>query len=129
LIRRWDHKKLDPTLGYPTLDEENGTLLINEGDWLMLEDGVQICFDQASGEDKIHNYRTGDYWLIPARTATGDIEWPRFEEDPLSVPLSVPPHGVEHHYAPLAVISVDSDGTVQIKEDCRLRIDQVGGTV
>jgi hypothetical protein len=125
LIRRWDHKKLDPTLGYPTLDEENGTLLINEGDWLMLEDGVQICFDQASGEDKIHNYRTGDYWLIPARTATGDIEWPRFEEDP----LSVPPHGVEHHYAPLAVISVDSDGTVQIKEDCRLRIDQVGGTV
>jgi hypothetical protein len=36
--------------------------------WLDLEDGVQIQFSDG-GE-----YLTGDYWLIPARVATGGDE-------------------------------------------------------
>jgi hypothetical protein len=47
------------------------------------------------------HYRTGDYWLIPARVATNDIEWP-------SVTEGVLPHGIEHHYAPLAILTKDN---------------------
>ena len=35
-----------------------------------LEDGVQIEFDGGT-------FGVGDYWLIPARTLTGKVEWPR----------------------------------------------------
>jgi Family of unknown function (DUF6519) len=56
--------------------------------WIDLEDGVQIQFS-AGGE-----YRTGDYWLIPARVATGNVEWP--QDDDLN-PQPLPPHGIEHH--------------------------------
>jgi len=38
--------------------------------------------------------------LIPTRTATGDVEWP----GEVGQPEARPPHGVEHHYAPLAVV-------------------------
>ena len=40
-------------------------------------------------------YRSGDYWLIPARTATADIEWPAGK--------ALSPHGIEHHYCRIAV--------------------------
>jgi len=64
--------------------------------WIDLEDGVQIQFS-AGGE-----YRTGDYWLIPARVATGNVEWP--QDDDLN-PQPLPPHGIEHHYALLGSAS------------------------
>lgn len=94
---------------------QNGAALIVEGigdnKWLILEDGIRIQFQNDA------TYRTGDYWLIPARTATGEVEWPSSEDNP----LSVPPHGIEHHYAPLAVISVGADGTILEEniDDCR----------
>jgi len=53
-------------------------------------------------------YKTGDYWLIPARVATGDVEWP----GAASTPVSLPPHGIEHHYAPLAILEIDNKGTI-----------------
>ena len=61
--------------------------------WLALEDGIQIQFQPGGA------YRTGDYWLIPARTETGDVQWPRDGNGP----VARPPDGIEHHYAPLAV--------------------------
>jgi hypothetical protein len=61
--------------------------------WLDLEDGVQIQFE-AGGE-----YRSGDYWLIPARVETGDILWPPPGQGDAALA-----HGVQHYYAPLAVI-------------------------
>jgi Family of unknown function (DUF6519) len=64
--------------------------------WLNLENGVQIQFF-SGGE-----YRTGDYWLIPARVATGTVEWP--QADDLNPP-PLPPHGTEHHYALLGFAS------------------------
>ena len=63
-------------------------------------------------------YRTGDYWLIPARTATGDVEWPRNDK---KEPIAVEPHGVEHHYAPLAYAILNSDGKVDNDKIADLR--------
>src|SRR4029077_10931314 len=72
LLRRWDQKAGNPKKG--GLEMRNGAALIREGvadaDWLMLEDGVQIQFVKT---DPPSHFSTGDYWLIPARTATGDV--------------------------------------------------------
>ena len=99
-LRRWDH--------FETEDvelEDDGTILIQEtgigvsdadATWISLEDGIQIRFAEG-GE-----YRTGDYWLIPARVASGNIEWPALESDAfVSLTPQIAPHGVVHHYAPL----------------------------
>jgi hypothetical protein len=125
LLRRWDHKAGKPKNGGRTLQAD--AAILQEGAWLTLEDGVQIQFQKTeSAEDGVqilfqktesaeNRYRTGDYWLIPARTATGDVEWP----GPVGKPEAVPPHGVEHHYAPLAIIYVDNSGKVTRKHDLR----------
>ena len=85
-------------------------------DWIDLEDGVQVSF--VAG-----HYRTGDYWHFPARTATTDLEsgniaWPQTA----GAPDALAPHGVDHHYCPLALVDVASgDGapTVTVVADCR----------
>lgn len=106
ILRRWDHKS--------DLKDDGAVPLVEAGadgrEWLTLEDGVQIQF-QPGGE-----YRTGDYWLIPARTATSDVEWPRDKD---GNPQSRPPRGIEHHYAPLALVSVKSGGTIDRIDDLR----------
>jgi hypothetical protein len=79
--------------------------------WIALEGGIQVHF--AAG-----NYRMGDYWLIPARTATGEIEWPPFQV-PNATPLPQPPAGVHHHYCRLALIQLGANGNLQVVEDCR----------
>ncbi len=118
LMRRWDHKGLDPTLGYPKLADD-GALILVEDNWLLLEDGIQIYFESAA-EGKPHSYLTGDYWLIPARTDTGGIEWP----GPRNAPESRPPLGVYHSYAPIAFVSSQQEGRMAIT-DCRLEINQL----
>ena len=105
-LRRWDQKK------------EGGVIHIREGneepDWIDLEYGIQIQFLKT---DPAAVYQTGDYWLIPARTTTGDVEWPRTADDN---PDAVLPHGVVHHYAPLAIINVNGD-KVSVPKDGDLR--------
>jgi hypothetical protein len=63
--------------------------------WLELEDGVQVQFvDTASAA-----YGSGGHWLIPARVATGDVEWPRETVDgnpPTVVPIARLPDGIIH---------------------------------
>jgi hypothetical protein len=88
LLRRWDHKELDSTLGYPEMAPD-GALKLDEDNWLLLEDGIQIYFEPAKQGDD-HTYRTGDYWLIPARTRR--VEW-REAGDPAGSA------GVYHSYA------------------------------
>jgi hypothetical protein len=104
LLRRWDYQGGDPASGRPALVDAVGALEIKEIGWWTLEDGVQIQFVPApTGEANI--YRPGDYWLIPARVATGDVEWPLDPKQyPPPNPPQVPqrPHGVWHHYARLA---------------------------
>ncbi|HEX7956818.1 MAG TPA: DUF6519 domain-containing protein [Pyrinomonadaceae bacterium] len=114
LLRRWDQREGDARRG--GLELRDGAALIKEGtdnedDWLELEDGVRIQF-QPGG-----NYRAGDYWLIPARTETGDVEWP----GDVGKPEPRPPHGVEHYYAPLARINVGIGRAVTVQEDFRRR--------
>lgn len=122
LLRRWDHKEGNPAEGGLQLGSD-GAALIVEGsgnNWLELEDGVKIQFQQPD-KDPQNQYRTGDYWLIPARTATGDVEWPR-EKDSLGkpIPIAKPPDGVIHHYAPLAVITVSPVGVINlVGQPCR----------
>ena len=78
-------------------------------DWLELESGVQVLFAEGT-------YRAGDYWLIPARTATGDVEWPPFEV-PNNNPIPQPPAGVRHHFCRLALAEVKGR-TISLR-DCR----------
>jgi hypothetical protein len=116
LLRRWDHQ------GHPNADD--GALPVEESNqddkWLTLEDGVQIQFPTPE-QGKEYDYRTGDYWLIPARTATGDVEWPR---DANGDPTPLAPHGVEHHYAPLQLIEVtDSKVTLVDKDGLRQELN------
>lgn len=132
LLRRWDHQAGEPEEGGLTLGND-GAALIVEGQWLNLEDGIQIRFqplDDPNDPNQANQYRTGDYWLIPARTATGNIEWPRVKDSHGKVvldtqnnpiPLALPPDGMVHYYAPLWVISVDSNGNVKAdaQNDCR----------
>jgi hypothetical protein len=135
LLRRWDQTSGDPAEGGLTLDTDN-CAFVQEGVWLTLEDGVQIQFQPADPVQSpptappppVNQYLTGDYWLIPARTATGDVEWPKVtdvqgnpETDSQGniIPVALPPHGVTHYYAPLAIVSVTADG-VSLVSECRM---------
>ena len=95
-IRRWDG------VGKVSIPASNNG-------YLSLEDGVEIHFQPGA------TYKTGDYWLIPARTALGDIEWPL---DNSGDPLPQPPLGIEHHYCRLAVLDFDGNTFTSIV-DCR----------
>ncbi|MBL0163881.1 MAG: hypothetical protein IPP82_09645 [Xanthomonadales bacterium] len=99
-LRRWDQV----ALGDVQLD--GGAVPVVESSatdpaWIDLEDGIQIRF-AADCE-----YRSGDYWLFPARVATGKVEWPL---DASGDALPQPPSGIEHHYAPLGFIRQSDNG-------------------
>ena len=82
-IRRWDWDQTLPTPPpYPLLVQ----IPTDNDGYLELEDGVEVKFADGT-------YKTGDYWLIPARTATADVDWP---EEVVSVNWSsVPTGGVD----------------------------------
>lgn len=89
---------------------------------IALEDGLQIEFQGTS-------FATGDYWLIPTRTAidstVGNIEWP--EQSP-GVPAWLPAYTENHHYAPLALVGFDGQQFQQINgvvPDCRNPFDDL----
>jgi hypothetical protein len=103
-IRRWDQPSGMPAEVVVEIPAANGG-------YLALEDGVEIRFEEGA------TYRAGDYWLIPARTITGDVEWPR---DAANAPIPQPPNGNRHHYCRLALMSF-VDKTWQVVDDCRPR--------
>lgn len=86
-------------------------------DWQPLESGIEVLFSDA-------DYRAGDYWLIPARTATGEIDWPPFEV-PDTDPVPQPPQGVGHDYCRLALLEV-TDGQLKVT-DCRAEFPPLTG--
>ena len=107
-LRRWDHSA-DSDDGAVSVVESSGE---DNEDWMLLEDGVQIQFPGTGEAAEPPVYKTGDYWIIPARTATGDVQWPQEEQISGDGPLPgrLSPHGVIHYYAPLAIVVVDNNG-------------------
>lgn len=112
--RAWDHRQagrtalVDGAIPISESAEETG--------WITVEHGIQIQFLPAAADVEPHVYRTGDYWLIPARVATGAIEWPVQDGD-RTRPVPRSPHGIRHHYAPLAILRQDGEGWAV--DDCR----------
>lgn len=113
-VRRWDQvAKGDLVL-------KNGAVPVvaataTDPGWIDLEDGVQVRFEGGDGRV----YRSGDYWQIPARVATGSIEWPS-APGAADEPAFQRPRGIEHHYAPLGFLSWNADGA--FAQDCRCRL-------
>ncbi len=91
VLRRWDSALVEVTIPTSTTT------------WLPLEDGIEIQFTLGSND----SLRSGDYWLIPARVATGEILWPKDG----TTAKALQPFGVKHHYAPLALIKAASATT------------------
>jgi hypothetical protein len=87
-VRRWDQTGKGP------LTLKGGAIEVLENEWIPLEHGIEVMFENGGGRI----YRSGDYWTLPARYLTGDIEWE--PEDTF-----LPPQGVQHYYAPLAAVN------------------------
>jgi len=111
-LRRWDMPQNSPTqIG----------VAITPG-WLDLENNIQVNFTSGQLAPRA-------YWQIPARTATGDIEWPPFASNVSGAtstlsPIPQPPMGVEHHFCKLALLDVFDGGmsppdTNMTVVDCR----------
>jgi hypothetical protein len=119
VLRRWDHAG--------SLTDYDGALLVDpKAGWIELEDSVQVWFAE-DGE-----YRPRDYWLIPARVATGDVEWPPeisdtgqplLDGDHNAIPASRPPAGPHHYYAPIFLMR-EGEGEGE-GLDCRCTVQPV----
>jgi hypothetical protein len=96
LLRRWDHG--GAAAGERTTP--GGALAVRAGEWLPLEAGVEVRF---AGDGP---YRSGDFWWLLARTATGGVTW----ADGGAIRHPRRPDGVDHRHAPLALLDVDDDG-------------------
>jgi hypothetical protein len=100
-LRRWDMSGAAvTTTGIP----------ITSG-WIDIEAGIQVQFLDGT-------FAPRSYWQIPARTGTGEIEWPSFDVPNLH-PIQQPPLGVKHHYCKLALLEVV--GGMWAVTDCRKR--------
>ncbi len=96
-VRRWDG----------SLRKVNEIDVTDSGrDWIELGQGVRVSF-QLDGSE---TFRTGDYWLIPARTVDGTITW---VPDELQLR-----HGPSHRYACLSVVEFDGS-TWKVIEQCQ----------
>jgi uncharacterized protein DUF6519 len=80
-----------------------------QGAWLSLDDGVEV---RLYGRQ----FRTGDYWNFPVRTASldgpGTLEWPVR----IGKPEPLAPHGIAHHRCPLALLDHDDHGWRVIRD-------------
>lgn len=101
-LRRWEQAGTTATA--------DGVAMTNT--WMPLEGGIEVEFSAGT-------YAPGDYWLIPARTATGEIEWPPYAI-PNVAPIAQPRQGVRHHYCRLAIVELDTkSNTLTRIDDCR----------
>jgi hypothetical protein len=110
-VRRWNQRSSEDVAlvegAVPVVEAGEG-----KGVWIDLEDGVQVQF---LGDV----YRTGDYWQIPARVATGRIEWPTTAgAGGVAVAQALPPRGIRHHYAPLGFVDWKDKG-LAVSDPCR----------
>lgn len=116
-LRRWDQRGAGLDQGVP----------LTSGAPIDLEGGLQIALTAG-------HYRAGDYWLIPARTATsiqqGFIDWPT---DASGTPIAKPPAGIAKHHAKLGLVEINAEGifaglgTANQPTDCRLPFTPLTG--
>ena len=106
-VRRWDQagvvRRADGSV-YHDLNAaavSDGIPLPAAATKLALENGILIDFSVIAGGE----FKSGDHWVFAARTADGSIE-------PL---VQMPPRGIHHHYARLAIVTLPDDET-----DCRI---------
>jgi len=92
-VRRWDSQG-----GFIDVGCESHT---------PLEHGIEVEFGKGT-------YRTGDYWLIPARVREPGLLWPQRAGEP----EFLSPDGVEHHFSPLALLRCHERG-IELISDCR----------
>jgi hypothetical protein len=103
LLRRWDQKEPNDSKDEEADDSnwENGVIRVEKDTWQALEHNIEVCFT-GQGPNQ-----PGDYWLIPARTQLDEgIEWPQAHDQP----AAQPPHGIIHHYDPLALLQFQEGG-------------------
>jgi len=100
-----------PTLGPGAVARrwESSELPVTAGTWASLESGVQVRFTDG-------DYQTGDYWLIPARTLTGTVDWPVEDGEPVFEGRQ----GIAHDYCPIGILTLQS-GAWALDHDCRPR--------
>jgi len=100
-LRRWDHTDPNATdAGVP----------MASGGWNSIENGIQVQFSDAAP------FRPGDFWLVPARTATGDIEWPPCGGDGASYQ---PARNIPVYRALLACVDWEPQQGGFVAHDCR----------
>ena len=111
--RRWDQRESAAT------GLADGAVPIEAETWIDLEDGIQVWFEPDGA------YRTGDYWLVVARVTTSELNWPLVQNpdgtpakdaDGNRIPRDLPPHGVEHFYAPVAIVDAPPAGVAGIRD-------------
>jgi hypothetical protein len=106
-LRRWDQDQVLVTKAGLTIDGTDQAIQIAGpavGQWIDLEDGVQVQFSAGT-------YQAGDYWMIPARVATGTVDWPSDGNGP----LALLPEGVRYHLAPLAFVPGSGDAALPLQ--------------
>ena len=99
-VRLWDSEQAI------TVTQPEG----NEG-YIQLNNDLEVKFESG-------NYRTGDYWLIPTRTSQ-TVEWSIDKANP---------HGISHHYSPLALLLCDGSKW-ELVEDRRAIFSPLTGVV
>lgn len=95
-IKRWDQQN--------EVDETTGLLTVGNTPFYV-ESGIQVNFSLDADLALSGEFKTGDYWLFYARSATASIE----------MLDQAPPRGIHHHYARLAVLNFPDD-----QDDCRI---------
>jgi hypothetical protein len=85
IVRRWD---------------SNAAIAVTAAEILM--DSIKLQFS-ATG-----TYKSGDYWMLPARQLTGGIEWP-LQSDGVT-PVALLPRGIVHRYCALALLQLSPAG-------------------
>jgi len=125
LLRRWDHPGRMEYGGALPIVEQDDTPDGRARGWLEVEEGVEVWFD-VGGE-----YRTGDFWMIPARVATRDVVWPqqldgngRPDMDITGAPVSALrcARGPRHRFAPLLLLRAGAIPDETEVVECRRRL-------
>jgi N-acetylneuraminic acid mutarotase len=96
-LRRWDqhgHRHSEKVLA-------SGVIPIRPKTPIRIEKGIEVEFPGGG------YCFAGDYWTIPARSNTEDIEWPGRD--------ALLPSGIDHAFAALALLRIDADGVSLVR--------------